>query len=198
MRSISSTLKFCALAVAFGVVAACSSSHDATQSGNGAVRFVMSASATSSSLADTSGGGSWDQPQLQAANVTFASILARNLDGQLINVTIDLPITVDLLGLVNGGTFTLPDGFLPPGTYDQIVIVMTEVQLTLADGTVVTIDPPGGGWTAILPVSDTFEVVEGQETTVMIDFRAGGAFRWLSGHWEFHPDFHCSGHHRGH
>jgi hypothetical protein len=101
---------------------------------------------------------------------------------------------VDLLGLVSGGSFTLPAGFLPPGTYDQLVIVITKVELTLANDTVVTIDPPGGGWTAVIPVRETFTVAEGQETTVNIKFHADGSLRWLNERWEFNPEFDCGGH----
>jgi len=189
------------LAAMLCVVAACSNGPDsATQGGNGRVQFVMSATAaapaapaTSSVLHDGPPAGR----ELQAANVTFASILARNLDGELIDVTVALPVTVDLLGVVSGGAFTLPAGFLPPGTYDQVVIVMTKVALTLADGTVVTIEPPGGGWTAVIPVTEPFTVVEGQTTEVTIKFSVRRLLRWLDGKWDFHPEFECEGGHRG-
>jgi hypothetical protein len=201
MTSMKRALATGGLAVAVGIVAACSSSNDMTQNGKGAVQFRMSASATSSAVT-SSGGGSGstsDTPQLQAANVTFSSILARNLDGQLIDVTIALPTTVDVLGLASGGMVTLPAGFLPAGTYDQLVIVMTKVALTLADGTIVSIEPPGGGWTAIVPVTQPFTVVDGQTTDVTINFHAGGAFHWLNGDWSFVPQFDChGGDHGGH
>jgi hypothetical protein len=195
MKPIKDELALAGLAVALGVVAACSNgSNGGTQAGKGAVQIVMSATAAAPiSAAVVGGAGSSTDPQLQSANVTFASILARNLDGQLIDVTIELPVTVDLLGLVSGGSFTLPAGFLPPGTYDQLVIVMTRVELTLGNGTLVTVDPPGGGWTAVIPVTEMFTVAEGQTTTVSIRFRPGGSFHWLDGEWEFHPDFDCDG-----
>jgi hypothetical protein len=167
------------------------------QDGKGAVRIVMSASAAVPVAPAVTGDGSSADHELRTANVTFASILARNLDGELINVTIELPVTVDVLGLVSGGSFTLPAGFLLPGTYDQLVIVMTKVELTLANDTVITIDPPGGGWTALIPVRETFTVAEGQTTTVNIKFRADGSFDWLDGEWEFHPEFDCDGHDDG-
>jgi Domain of unknown function (DUF4382) len=190
MKSIRNELALAGLAVTLGIVTACSnSSNGMTQSGKGAVQFVMSASTAAPA---TTHDGSTDDHQLQAANVAFASILARNLDGQLINVTIELPVTVDVLGLVTGGAVTLPAGFLPPGTYDQLVIVMTKVELTLANGTVVTIDPPGGGWTSIVRVTDPFTVAEGQTTTVNLRFRQGG-FQWLNDHWDFNPEFDCRG-----
>jgi hypothetical protein len=194
MKSISNELVLAGLAVTLGLVTACSNGSDSMQSGKGAVQFVMSASAVApAALAATTNDGSMGDHELQAANVTFASILARNLDGELINVTIDLPVTVDVLGLVSGGSFTLPAGFLPPGTYDQLVIVMTKVELTLMNGTVVTVDPPGGGWTAIVPVTAPFTVAEGQTTTVNIKFRPGG-FHWISGDdWGFNPEFDCDG-----
>lgn len=196
MKSFRNELVLVGLAVTLGIVTACSNGSDAiTQGGKGAVQLVMSASAVApATLATTTNDGSTGDHELQAANVTFASILARNLDGELVNVAIDLPVTVNLLGLVSGGSFTLPTGFLPAGTYDQLVIVMTKVELTLANGTVVTIDPSGGGWTAIVRVTDPFTVDEGQTTTVNINFRPGG-FRWLDGEWDFHPEFDYHGEH---
>ncbi len=195
MKPIKSQVALAGLAMSVGILAACSNGSDSVmQGGTGAVQFVMSASAAApATLAATSTTVVPNDQQLQAAHVTFASILARNLDGQLIDVTIELPVTVDLLGLVSGGSFTLPAGFLPPGTYDQLVIVMTKVELALASGTVVTIDPPGGGWTAVIPVTESFTVVEGQTTTVSIRFRPDRSFQWLDGEWNFHPNFECNG-----
>ena len=200
MKPIKYQIALAGLAMSVGILSACSSGSDAVmQGGKGAVQFVMSASAAApATLAATSPANVPSDQQLQAANVTFASILARNLDGELISVTIDLPVTADLVGLGTDGSITLPAGFLPPGTYDQIVIVMTKVALTLANGTIVTIEPPGGGWTSVLPVTDAFTVVEGQTTTVTINFRPGGLFRWLDGVWEFLPDFDCPGDNGGH
>jgi hypothetical protein len=195
MKSFKNQLVLTGLAVAFGILAACSNSSDMTNGGKGAVQFRMSAApaSTSPTLAATTTDGSTGDHVLQAANVTFASIEARNLDGQLIDVTIALPVTVDLFTLIDGGAVTLPVGFLPPGTYDQLVIVMTKVELTLANGTIITIEPPGGGWTAIVRVTEPFTVADGSTTTVNIRFR--GAFRWLTDHWDFHPDFDCDGGH---
>ena len=156
MKPIKNQTALAGLTVSLGILAACSNGSDSVmQGGKGAVQFVMSASAPATLAAMSADVAPADQ-QLQAANVTFSSILARNLDGELVTVTIELPVTVDLVGLGTDGSFTLPAGFLPPGTYDQIVIVMTKVALTLANGTIVTIEPSGGGWTAVLPVTDTF------------------------------------------
>ena len=183
-------LALAGLAAALVVVTSCSNgSDDAMQSGKGRVRIVMSATGEAPVSAAVTDGGSSSDHDLKAAHVTFASILARNLDGELIDVTIDLPVTVDVLGLVSAGSLTLPAGFLPPGTYDQLVIVITKVELTLANDTVVTIDPPGGGWTAVIPVAETFTVAEGLTTTVTIKFRPRSSFSWLDGAWNFHPEF---------
>ena len=130
---------------------------------------------------------------LQAASVTFSAILARTLDGTLIDVTIALPVTVDVLALANGKVATLPVGFLPAGTYDQFVVVMKTVELTLADGTKVAITPPGGGWTAIVSVTQPFTVMEGQTTTVTLKFRRDLSFACGRGGWEFHPKFESDG-----
>lgn len=187
------------LAVVLGLVAACSSSSDMTSGGKGAVQIVMSATspAAANQLASSGGAGARGDRAITGASATFAAIEARNLDGQLIDVTIELPATVDLVGLVTDGAVTLPAGFLPPGTYDQLVIVISSLQLTLANGTIVTIDPPGGGWTAVIGVTEPFEVAEGTETIVNVVFRGDRSFRLLNGNWEFDPHFECGGQRRG-
>ncbi len=219
MRPVRTSIAIGLLVAAVIVLAACSGGHDSVlQSGKGGIRLVMTSSAgastpgsfssgkVASTARPTGPGGTTLSPthddgnplqMLQAANVTFSSIVARNLDGQLIDVTIALPVTVDLLSLDGGGTFTLPVGFLPPGTYDQLVVVMTAVELTLTDGAKITIEPPGGGFTAIVSVTVPFTVVEGQTTTVTIRFRPDLSFANMGEHWGFHPAFECGGHHDG-
>ncbi len=173
----------------------------ASTAGMGRVSIVLSSSAvTMTSIAapgagataecgGDSGGEHCVAPQ--AASVTFSSILARTLEGKLVPVTIDLPVTVDLLALVNGRQASLPAGFLPPGTYDQFVVVMTRLELTLASGTKITLTPPGGGWTAVVPASPPFTVAENETTTVALTFRRDLSFGCASGGWEFHPEFEC-------
>jgi hypothetical protein len=178
--------------------------------GKGRVAIAMSAtgasvasSAANASLVDgsaspsTSHGGCLPGQGLQAANVTLSSILARTVGGVLTNFTIDLPVTVDVLKLSSGADTTLPIGYLPPGTYDQIVVVMTKVEVTLLNGTKVAITPPGGGWTSIVPVAQPFTVVEGQTTTITLNFRKDLSFGCGSGNWEFKPRFECDGKHGG-
>jgi len=215
MTILRRTLTLSFIAVALVAVAACSGSGHGVldTAGKGQIQITLSSTGTFAASA-TAGTGlsdkslatgasdvsvastthhACDQPNqaLQAANVTFSSILARTLDGQLIDVSIDLPVTVDMLSLVNGQEVTLPIGFLPLGTYDQLVVVMTQVEVTLADGTKVAITPPGGGWTAIVPVSEPFTVVEGETTTVAINFRKDLSFGCGANNWEFHPSFEC-------
>lgn len=200
------------IALSLAALAACTSGTNDTlnTAGKGRVAIVMSssgavvassASATGLSRDALAAGGSVASVDstthhdcannLQAANVTFASILARNLEGQLTDVTIELPVTVDMLSIATGKEATLPIGFLPPGTYDQVVVVMTQVGVTLADGTQVTVTPPGGGWTAIVSVAQPFTVIEGQTTTITLNFRKDLSFACGSGGWEFHPKIEC-------
>jgi hypothetical protein len=128
--------------------------------------------------------------RLEHVNVTFSSLLARNLDGDLVDLVIDLPRTVDLIGLMNGQQITLPTGTLPPGMYDQIVVVIRSVEFVFLNGGKIELTPPGGGWTKIVPVA-MFEVIEGQTTTIELRFKPLGAFRELDGEFEFFPDFDC-------
>lgn len=189
---------------AFGL--ACSSSNDPTHSGMGQVRFTMSsATAPAGTMGTTDGlltvgGGNGtlspsndgdDRPRLQSANVTISSLMARTLEGQLVPVTVDLPTTVDLLTLVNGHEITLPVGFLPPGTYDQLVVVITSTELVKQDGTHITITPPGGGWTSIVNVRNPFVVTEGQTTNIDLKFRWWSSFHMDGDEIEFEPEFDC-------
>ena len=186
---------------------ACNSS-DGTSSGMGQVHFSLSSAAAPAGtmgLSDgllTVGGGDGtfspsndgdddDRPRLQSANVTFTSIMARTLDGQLVPVNTDLPTTVDVLTVVNGREVTLPVGFLPPGTYDQLVVVMSTVDLVTENGTHVTITPPGGGFTSIVRVASPFVVTEGQTTNIELRFKWWRAFRWIDNQIEFDPEFDC-------
>jgi len=172
----------------------CSSGGDVLDSNpGGRVQFTISSSTTAALTSDDDDDDDGehhpgDKPRLTAANVTICGIVARNLEGQLIDVTIDLPVSVDLMSLDGDGTATLPAGFLPPGTYDQLIMVMCELELTTMNGTVITIDPPGGGWTTVIPTCP-FTVAEGSETAVQLLFKPGRAFRWIDGRFQFHPSF---------
>jgi hypothetical protein len=191
---------FFALSLATALAAGCSNSDSMTGKTKGNVRFTMGGpiaqaatvgGASSVTLADGTGR------TITSATINLSSILARNLDGQLIDVTMDLPVTVDLIGLINGHTVTLPIGSLPVGSYDQLVIVIRSLHVELSDGTQIDVTPPGGGWTAVVAV-DAFDVVDGQLTTVNLHFRSGDAFRWLDGRLEFDPAFDCDAdHHHG-
>jgi hypothetical protein len=196
----SRTFALGSIVLSLSVLAACGGQDAA---GTGRVSIVLSSSggtvastaagALATSATADSDGHTWDHrcPTPQAASVTFSSILARTLDGELVDVTIDLPVTVDLLELVNGNEATLPEGALPPGTYDQFVVVMTRLELTLASGMKIAITPPGGGWTAVIPVAPPFDVAENETTTVALDFRMDLSFGCSLGRWEFHPEFEC-------
>jgi len=189
-----STIGSCALAAAALVLGGCSSSDNMTGNGNGGrVQLVLSAgSSTAASPGGVSPATLTDDTgrHIQSAGITLSSVLARNLSGELVAVVIDLPVTVDLIALSQGGTVDLPIGALPPGTYDQIVVVIRSLNVTLSDGTHIDVTPPGGGWTVIVP-TQPFDVADGTMTTVHLSFRTGGAFEWVDGHLEFHPGFDC-------
>jgi hypothetical protein len=171
----------------------------------GRVQFVLSAgdagtlgqasgaTADGPLLSDGDGDRDGDGHQwFQSASVTFSSFLARNLDGVLVNVDMELPATVDVLALRDSEEVSLPAGVLPPATYDQLVVVMTQVEVVTHDGTGIAITPPGGGWTAIVPVCP-FEVVDGETTSVGLRFMGGKAFSWRHGRHHFRPHFECDG-----
>jgi hypothetical protein len=164
----------------------------------GRVRFVLSADAAPATsgaalvAASPTDGDDGDRPRrfFQAANITLSSILARNQDGVLVNVEMDLPVTVDVMMLEDGREVTLPDGELPVATYDQVVLVMTQVEGVTHDGTTITITPSGGGWTTIVPICP-FVVEDGGTTTVSLTFMLNRAFSWHSSRYHFEPRLVC-------
>jgi hypothetical protein len=168
----------------------------------GSVRFVLSAGGDAAVLSEVATLG--EEPMaseahdgdghhgrlFESANVTFSSILARNEEGVLVDVDMELPVMVDVLSLDNGKEVTLPEGQLPPGTYDQVVIVMTHVEGVTADSTTIAITPGGGGWTAIIPLCPF--MVEGDgPTTVTINFDLDQAFSLRDSRYHFNPHFTC-------
>jgi hypothetical protein len=124
----------------------------------------------------------------QTATVTLSSILARTLDGELVDLDVDLPVTVDVVRIEGGKQIQLPDGFLPPDTYDQIVVVMTAVRGITTDGTAVTIEPPGGGWTAVIPICH-LEITDATTTTVGLALNVRNSFVQVGNWWSFQPRF---------
>jgi hypothetical protein len=122
------------------------------------------------------------------ANVTLSSVLVRTSDGELVDLDVDLPISVDVVKIDGGKHIALPDGVLPVGDYDQVVLVITAVQAIAHDGTVITIEPPGGGWTSIIPICP-LAVVEGETATVGIAFNVRNSFLRLNNWWSFQPRF---------
>ena len=122
------------------LTAACSGDGGMVNSDKGQVRIVMTSTADPLAAGHTEPGsvssesGSTVSPmdgdrddhgdrdddyagdRLKAANVTFSSVLARNLDGELIDVSMRLPRTLNMLGFANGGRVELPVGFLPACT----------------------------------------------------------------------------------
>ncbi len=193
--TIRSTLASVALLASLATLAACGGEgrgHVAfVVSGTGAATAQYGLDAASPAEPSTTHEACRPERALKGATVTFSSILARNLDGVLTDVTIALPVAVDLFALDESRQATLPIGALPPGTYDQLVVVMTQVELTLLDGTKIAITPPGGGWTAIVAVAQPFTVAEGETTTVGLKFRKDLSFGCGSGKWEYHPRFDC-------
>jgi hypothetical protein len=165
-----------------------------------APRGTGGATATTVSGGSDGSGGS-NGPQLQSFEITFSSIAALDSGGVAVPITIALPPPIDLLPLRGGGTVELPVGFLPAGTYQGFVVTISAASLVLQDGTRITIEPPGDGWTTRISTAP-FEVVDGQPTTVELTVRLGQALRWLRDHFEFHPDFDChvggQGHGHGH
>jgi hypothetical protein len=170
------------LALTFLVLAAgCSSGNDES---HGSLSVTMGASAATASRAAASDPLS----QLQAATITVASIEAHQASGNWVVVDAGLPASVDLLAILNGSSpVTLPADAIPEGAYDALQVTITKVDLTLTDGTVVSLTPPSGGWVVRIPVD--FTVVAGQVTEVTLQIRCDTSFRMIGSTMDFEPSF---------
>ncbi len=193
------------LALGLALLSAGCGSSDMLGPNQGRVQFLLSSgtsatatgqpAATAMPQADVTQpltDGETDSPHrfFQSASVDITSILARDADGVLVNVEMDLPVTVDIISMENGKHVTLPDGNLTSGTYDQLVLVLKKLEGTTWDGTQVSIVPPGGGWTTIVPVCP-FTVDADVTTTVSLAFDLRTAFTWRNSHYLFQPRFRC-------
>jgi len=192
------------------LTAACSGDGGMVNSDKGQVRIVMSSAADPLAVGHADPGsissqsGSTVTPldgdrddhddyddgcacnRLKAANVTFSSVLARNLDGELIDTSMDLPRTLNMLGFADGRVVELPIGILPPAMYDLILVNMTKVEFVLQNDLKISIEPPLGGWIARLEVRPRpFEVIEGQTTTVALRFFPHRMFKVKNGKFKF-------------
>jgi hypothetical protein len=194
------------------LTAACSGGGDMVGSDKGQVRIVMtstedplaaghtapdSISAQSGSTVSPILGEDHDHDdddredgcacrRLKAANVTFSSVLARNIDGEFIDTSMNLPRTLDMLGFNDRGRIELPAGFLPPGIYDLILVNITKVEFVLLNDLKISIEPPLGGWVSRLEVRPRpFEVIEGETTTVLLRFYPHRMFKVKDGKFKF-------------
>ena len=163
---------------------------------------LTSSSATPLAALATAASSDNDCGSIQAANATFSAIEARTLDGLLIAATPEggFPVTVDLMSLVKVNPTTLPSAWLPAGTYDQIVVVIRKVEVTLTSGWKVAVSPPGGGWTAVIDIAPPFTISAASPKTVTLGFRKDLSFLCNLGEWKFNPKFehdgkHDDGHH---
>ena len=213
------------LLVGIAFITACINHHDESDSRSGNVQFVLTAAAPAQArtAGSTLSGGTTGlsnavlpqdddgedddiQSKLANVNVTFSSLMARNLDGELVNQDIpggmhpgdihvwsplhDIPVADGHFAVGKGQGDIMPAGTLPPGMYDQIVVVIRKVEFVFVDGTSKVLTPTGGGWTRIIPV-ETFEVIDGQTITIELRFNPLHAFEELNGEFEFSPDFEC-------
>ena len=166
-------------------VVGCSSGQDKTSQGSlavalGASRVPAGVQSATPSLDDPTG-------RLKAANVTISDVEARRSDGTWIPIDRDLPAVIDLLALADGGVAAnLPSGLLPEGHYSALQLRIAKIELTVRNGTPVTIAPPGAGWVVLIPVD--FEVVIGQATNVTLKVRLDLSFRLVNGEFEFDPE----------
>ncbi len=198
------------LVLAALAIAGCSSSGTdmSGMAGKGQIQLQMTTSGATTAAATVTGSptavgtrsggamapadmGSNPAASLKSAEVTLSKIQARDASsGNMVDVLVALPYTVDLLSLQGGKTVSLPAGFLPPGTYNQLVLTISSVNIVANDGTTIAITPPAGGWVVTVN-AQPFTVVADQATPVKLTFREDMSFHFLGGMLEFEPEFEC-------
>jgi len=183
------------LGIVLAIAVGCSGGNTTLSGSVGQVQIVLGGDAGLSGATAATRDGGDDHgddndacSRLLGAEVTFTSIVARNLEGQLVPLTLDYPVTVDLMALTDDRPVALPLGTLPPGNYDQLVVVMSTLTLTTKNGTQIAITPPPGGWTKIIRV-EPFEVIEGETTTINIKFHRALSFMLFGDRFGFDPHF---------
>lgn len=185
MKVVSIRLRAAALLGAAILLGSCSNTPN--MSDRGMMRLHIGATPTTMGGTAPAVTGEDDAlSHLTAATITISSIEVHSTDGTWVPVASGLPVTLDLLAIMNsGGSVSLPADLLPPGTYDAIQLGITKLDLTLTDGTMISVTPPGAGWTVNIAV--TFTVVAGQATDIQLNVHCGGSFHLLNGEFEFDP-----------
>ena len=176
-----------------GLVAGCTSSNDGSGP-KGSLAITLSATrAPAGGAVQTATAENEDAlSHLKAAIITISGVEARTAEGTWVPVETGLPVNVDLIAIMNAGNVvSLPADLLPAGGYTALELRIAQVQLTLLDGTKVTITPTGSGWTIQIPVS--FSVVTGQSTVVKLNLHCGNSFRLFDGQFEFDPEIEVEG-----
>jgi hypothetical protein len=187
-RAVASVLVALVLA---GVLAGCASNNDRGEpTGSLAVTLAVTADADPARTAPGDPGEALSR--VGVALATVSGLEGRLADGTWVPVDTGLPVTVDLIAVMNSGTAAalLVDRF-PEGEYDALQLRITQVQLTLHHGTQMSMGAPDSGWTVLLPVN--FGVVAGQSTTVSLALHAKDSFRSFDGQLAFEPEIEIGG-----
>jgi hypothetical protein len=114
------------------------------------------------------------KPGFSEAHVTISAASAIAADGTLVPLAGE-EVEVDLLTLQDGAMIELAADILPAGEYSGLLLVLTKARLVTDEGTTITIELPPGGVEKEVPVS--FVVIEGEATTITLDFRVDLSFK---------------------
>jgi hypothetical protein len=185
-------LAFAAVLAVVAIAPGCSSNdHSSPNKGNLTMSLKATGSASGAAATATAKAGAPAPADQEggptAASITISGASVKTPDGTWIPMVGSFPVVVDVIALATSGAgVTLPADVVPAGHYEAIQITITAVNLTLHDGTMVAITPPGTGWEVMIAVS--FDVVAGQQTVVTLNLRCDHSFHFLNGEFEFDPD----------
>ena len=173
MKRITMRVTFLALALSALAFACTGESLDAIFSGSGEGQLTVN-------VHDQVG------PGISEAFVTVTGLEVRSVEtGGWVTVPMNGNRTFDLLLLVNGNEATVASTPIPEGQYDGMRASISQVRVTLDDGTSIDVPDPAGPVEVL--AFPTITVTEGGSVTLTLDFPVDTSFQVIGTSVIFNP-----------